>query len=70
MKHLLRMLAGMGSALNALGTAPAYERPCVGDQARDFGMIGVDMQRVTARVERKSRQAMAGKHGRAYNRAR
>lgn len=67
MKHLLNMLAGMGSALNALGTAPEYQLPRVGDQARDFAMIGADMRRITGRVERKSRQALTGKHGRADN---
>ena len=63
MKSLLNMLAGMGSALNAFGTGPEYDRPCVGDQASDFAMVGGDLQRVTARVEEKSRRALTGKHG-------
>lgn len=67
MKHLLNILAGMGSALNALGTAPEYRLPRIGDQARDFAMVGADMRCVTARIERKSRQALTGKHGRTDN---
>lgn len=67
MKHLLNMLAGMGSALNAFGTAPGYQLPRIGDQSRDFAMIGADLRCVTAGVEKKSRQALTGEHGRAHN---
>lgn len=69
MKHLLSMLAGVGAALNAFGTAPEYDRPRAGDQARDFAVVGADMRRVTARVERTSRRALTGAHGRANNSA-
>jgi hypothetical protein len=67
MKHLLNVLAGVGSALNAFGTAPQYDVPRRGDQARDFALIGRDMSRVASRVEKKASQALT-ENGSAHDR--
>lgn len=70
MKHLLNLLNGMGSALNAFGTSPQYDVPRQGDQMRDFATVGGDIRRVTARVEQKSQKALMGRNGRTNNGAR
>ncbi|MEI7296636.1 hypothetical protein WCQ02_31220 [Paraburkholderia tropica] len=69
MKYLLEVLAGVGSAMNAFGTLPQYDVPKRGDRCRDFAIIGNDMRRATARVEKQARKAIAGKHGAIHDSA-
>jgi hypothetical protein len=69
MKELLNVLAGMGSALNAFGTVPQYDVPRRGDQAHDFALIGGDIRRVTARVEKNANKALTERNGTTNNRA-
>lgn len=67
MKQLLEILAGVGSAMNALGTLPQYDLPKRGDRARDLELVGNDFRNVTGRIERQAGKALAGTHGPAHN---
>lgn len=50
MHHLLNILAGVGQALGALGTAPQYRYPELGDRQKDMQHIVGDMAVVGRRL--------------------
>ncbi|MBB5411931.1 hypothetical protein HDG34_005897 [Paraburkholderia sp. HC6.4b] len=67
MKHLLNILAGVGSAMNAFGTLPQYDVPKRGDRARDLALIRKDFGVVTGRIETHASKALAGKYGTTHD---
>jgi hypothetical protein len=44
MKHLRRVLLGIGQALTAFGSAPPYRYHNASDQTRDFAALDADMR--------------------------
>jgi len=59
MNHLLNALAGFGSAINALGTAPKYTLPSVGDRSKDMRKIASDFSTVGRRMGKNTARALS-----------
>lgn len=69
MKHLLNVLAGVGSAMNAFGTLPQYDVPKRGDSARDLALVGGDMRKAASRLEKQAGRTISSSHGPTDNRS-
>ena len=69
MTHLLNFLAGLGSAINGLGTAPSYHIPSRSDRSRDVQCLRQDAARVGRDLTKKADEALSNEHGKVHDRA-
>lgn len=63
MNHLKEILLGIGSAMNAFGTHPNYQRPERGEIGRDLAAISGDMRVVGEDLRRTSEKTAKGSNG-------
>lgn len=63
MNHILNVIAGFGSAINAFGTAPKYCRPAVGDRSKDMQKIAADFKVVGRRMDKKIKTVSVENYG-------
>ena len=52
MNHLLNILASVGQAMNAFGSAPQYRYPKIGDRRKDSQKIAGDFSSVGRRLKK------------------
>ncbi|MFM2056064.1 MAG: hypothetical protein RLY71_449 [Pseudomonadota bacterium] len=66
MQHLLNLLAGLGESLGALGSAPQYRYPRLGDRRADLDHLRSDMGRVGQDLRNTAKRALSNDSGRSH----
>lgn len=69
MKHLVNLLIGVGSIMGAFGAFASYDRPKIGDRARDMNNLRADVRSSGKTLRNQAEKAEKHPHGSINHRA-